>query len=78
MEGAREGHRGGARTEKGRVKIGNIGILGQRQVTPRWEDDTVQRNYGHQRRGCRVRRGLPPPAPEGNHISEREGRAGQE
>ena len=61
MERAREVRRGGARTEKGRGESGNIGMLGRRQVTPRWEDDTVWRHNGSGWRECRVRRGMLPP-----------------
>ena len=32
---------GGARTEKVGGKAGKIGILGQRQMTPMWEDDPM-------------------------------------
>ena len=46
MTGAREGRRGGARAAMSRVVAGGIGMLGWRQVTPRWTDDPVQRNVG--------------------------------
>ena len=60
VTGARKGWRGGAWTARSRVVSGGIGMLGQRQVTPRWTDDPVRR---HVRRWweCRGRRGLPPP-----------------
>ena len=38
----------------------SIGMLECRQVTSRWEDDTVKRQYGHRWRGCQGRRGLTP------------------
>ena len=41
MAGEREGQRGEARTAKDRGEAGNMGMLGRRQVTPRWEDDPV-------------------------------------
>ena len=46
MEVAREGWRGEARTAKNRGEVGYIGILGRRQVMPRWADDPVQRDIG--------------------------------
>ena len=47
MAGAREVRRGGAQTAKGRDEEGKIGMLGRRQVTPRWADDPVRRHGGH-------------------------------
>ena len=44
--GAREGQRGEALTVKNRYEEGCIGILVQRQVTPRWADDPVRRHIG--------------------------------
>ena len=44
MTGAREGLRGVARIERSRVVAGGIGMVGRRQVTPRWADDTVRRH----------------------------------
>ena len=42
MAGARGGRRGGgARIEKVGGKAGKIGMLGQRQMTPMWEDDPM-------------------------------------
>ena len=61
MAGAREVWRGRKWTEKDIGEAGNIDLLGQRQVTPRWEDDPVQRYIGRQWRACWGRRGLPPP-----------------
>ena len=46
MTGAREVRRGGARTERSRVVAGGIGMMGRRQVTPRWADDPLQRHVG--------------------------------
>ena len=44
VKGTGECQRGRAQTERSRVVEGGIGILGQRQVTPRWEYDTVRRH----------------------------------
>ena len=44
MTGAREGWRGGARTERSRSEEGGIVMLGQRQVMPRWEDNPIWRH----------------------------------
>ena len=60
MAGAREGRRGGAWTAKDRGEAWNIGMLGQRQVMPRWADDPVQIHDRRWWRGCQGRRGLPP------------------
>ena len=60
VERAREGRRGISWTEKGREEYGSIGMLGWRQVTPRWSYDPVWRQDGRWRMGCWVRRGLPP------------------
>ena len=46
MTGARDGNRGGAQTGSSRVVAGGIGMMGRRQVTPRWADDTVPRHVG--------------------------------
>ena len=64
---------GGARTEKGRGKTRNTGMMGQRQVTPRWIDDPVKRHNRRRWRGCQGRRGMP--LPEGHRTAEREGGA---
>ena len=61
MARARKGRREGSRAAKGRGEAGNIGILVQRQVKPRWEDDPVRIRNGSWWRGCWVRRGLNPP-----------------
>ena len=61
MEGAREDPRVGAQTAKGRVKAGNIGMLGRIGVFPRWEDDPLRINDGRRLSGCRVRRRINPP-----------------
>ena len=71
MEGEREGRTGGARTSKDRGEAGNIGMLGQREVMPRWADDPNGRWW----RGFRGRRDLNPP--ERHQAAGREGRAGQ-
>ena len=51
-------------------------MLGQRQVTPRWADDPVQRHDISWWRGYQVRRELHPP--EGHQTLVREDGAGQE
>ena len=61
MAGAREGWRGGAQTVKDRGEAGNIGMLVQRQVTPRWADDPVWRHDRRSWRGCQGIMRLPPP-----------------
>ena len=61
---------------KGRGKDVIIGIMGRRYVTPRWADDTEQRQDGHWWMGCQGRRGMPPP--EGNQTTVRVGEVGQE
>ena len=43
---------------------------------PRWADDPVRIHDGRWWRGCRGRRGLPPP--EGHQTARRESGAGQE
>ena len=48
---AREGRRGGSRTEKGKGEAGKIGMIRWRQVTPRWSDDPVRIQDGCQWRG---------------------------
>ena len=60
VAGARAGQRGVARTLKDRGKEGNIGVLGPRQLTPRWADDPVWSHNERQWRGCRVSMGMPP------------------
>ena len=75
MAGAREVWRVRKWTEKDRGEAGNIDLLGQRQVTPRWEDDPVQRYIGRQWRACWGRRGLPPPWKD---IMQSEGRVGRD
>ena len=74
MEREKEGRRGGARTAKDRGKAGSIGMMGRRQVIPRWVDYPVQRHYRHQWRGCGVRMGLPPPQKNIVWIKDRAGR----
>ena len=37
---------GGTHTDMDRSKAGNIGILGRRQVVPRWSNDPVRRHDG--------------------------------
>ena len=59
MAGEREGGRGGARTAKYRGEAAYIGILVQRQVTPRRAYDPVWRHDRRRWRGCQVRRGMP-------------------
>ena len=54
----------------------SIGMMGWRQVTPRWTDDTVRKQYISECRGCWVRRGLPPP--EGHWTAGGEDGAGQD
>ena len=44
MTEAREVQRGGSRTAMSRVVAGGIGMMGRRQVTPRWEDDPVRKH----------------------------------
>ena len=56
----RESWRGVSRTAKVRVKDGSIGMLGRRQVTPRWSDDPMWKHDGRWWRGCQGKRGLPP------------------
>ena len=51
---------GGYGQRRVRERYRSIGMLGLRQVTPWWEDDTVRRQDGRRWRGCRGRRGLPP------------------
>ena len=41
MAGDREGWRREACKAKNKGNVGVIGIMGRRQVTPRWEDDAV-------------------------------------
>ena len=41
-----EGRRREAHTSNNRDEAGYIGILGRRQVMPRWADDTVWRHVG--------------------------------
>ena len=36
---------GGERTERSMVMAGGIGMMGRRQVTPRWVDDSVKRHF---------------------------------
>ena len=55
-----------------RVVAGGIGMLGWRQVTPRWTDDPVQRNVGGG--GVGEVGGFPPPQKEIRKREEREGR----
>ena len=57
---AREGRRGGSRTEKGKGEAGKIGMIRWRQVTPRWSDDPVRIQDGCQWRGCWGSREIPP------------------
>ena len=71
-----EGQRGRTWTAKGKGEAGNIGILGRRQVTPRWENDHVRRQDGHRWGGCRGRIWLPPP--EGHPMAGGEVGAVQE
>ena len=73
MIGARDGLREGARTERIRVVVGGICILGRRQVTPRWEDNPVRRHVGGG--GVGARGGCPPL--EGKQESGRVGEEGQ-
>ena len=72
----REVRRERARTAKGKGEAGNIGMLGRRQVTPRWADDTVRIQSGRRQRGCWGRRGLPPS--EGHRTAGIKGGAVQE
>ena len=51
-ERGKVGGGGGSWTAKDRGEAGNIGMLGLRQVTPRWEDDHVRRHNGSWWRGC--------------------------
>ena len=51
---------GGKQIVKGMGEEGNIGMLGQRQVTTSWEDNPVHRHNRCSWRGCHGRRGLPP------------------
>ena len=53
---------------------GNIGMLGQRQVTPKWADDPVRRHGGRRWRGCWGRGGFPPQ----KDVRRHEGRAGRD
>ena len=55
-DGSEGGSEGEAWTARSRVEAGGIGMLGQRQVTPRWEDDPVRRHVGGE--GVRGRGGL--------------------
>ena len=73
MTGAREGRRGRAWTSRNRVNAGGIGMLGQRQVKPRWADYPVQIHVGGE--GFRSGGGCPPP--EGNQESGIEVGAGR-
>ena len=66
---------GGARTEKGRGKVGNIGMMGQRHVTPMWADDPVWRHNKSQWMGGWGKRGLLPP--EEHKMEIMEGGVGQ-
>ena len=52
---------------------GGIGVMGRRQATPRWADDTVWRNVG----GGVVGAGGGFPHPEVNQEAEIVGGAGQ-
>ena len=75
VAGAREGWKVVSKTVNYRGNAGNIIMLGRVQVTPRWEDDPVQRHNGRWWRGCWGRRGIPPPC---KYIRRREGRAGRD
>ena len=46
MTGGREGWRGRSRTARSRVVSGGIGMMGRRQVMPKWADDPVRRHIG--------------------------------
>ena len=48
-------------------------MMGQRQVNTGWADDPVRRKDVRQWRGCRGRRGMPPPWKD---IGRKEERAG--
>ena len=63
----------GSRSKRG--EAGNIGIMGQKPVTPRWDNDPLQRFTRHQWKGCGVRKGAAPP--EVHQLEGREGGAGQ-
>ena len=64
MARARDGWRMREWTAKVRGESRNTGILGQRQVTLSWADDTVLRNDGRQWRG--IGEGVFCPPPEGH------------
>ena len=66
----REGRRGVAQTAMSRVVARGIGILGRRQVTLRWSDDTVWRHVSGG--GVGAGGGCPPP----KEIRKREEREG--
>ena len=70
MKGVRKGRRGGARKVRSRVVEGGIGMLGRRQVTPRWADDPVWRHFN----GGGVRAGGASPRKEIRRREEWEGR----
>ena len=71
--GEREGWRGVACTARSMVVAVVIGILGRRQVTPRWSDDPVRTHVG----GGVFGSGGEYPYPEGNQEAGKEGGAGQ-
>ena len=75
MARAREDQRGGATIVKVKGEVWKIGMLGQRQVKPRWAYDIVRRHDGRRWRECRGRRGITPP--EGHRTGGREGRKGK-